>query len=151
MSRQIQHQDVLNIKTRFRLFFLSIIFGAVVGAVGGWQWVHKGMDGTETEIFDVYTQAWALEKIGFGNLSIRSKSGGGEGAIIDAVGIGKRPEKPGLTATQFLAWMHHRLPQIEVEFDTKTRQMVVYFPAAGALAGAVLLFGLAGLIKKEGN
>ncbi len=152
MNRAIQHQDVLNIKTRFRLFFLSIIFGVVMGAAGGWQWTHKSMSAVEAEVFDIYTQAWAYQQAGFGNLSIQNSESGGEGLAMVILPPEKTtPEKRQITATEFLKFMHNQHPKLAQEFDTKSEQVAVYFPAGGALVGVGLLFLLSGLIKEERN
>lgn len=153
MTRQIQHQDVLNIKTRFRLFFLSIVVGAVMGGAGGWQWTHKGMTTLESEIFNKYTEAWVYQQTGFGGLSIQNTKSSNEGMAMAILPIEKATSgKHQITATEFLKFMHDKYPKLAQEFDTKSAVELAYLPSAGALAGAVLLFGLAGLIKEdEGN
>ncbi|HUX64329.1 hypothetical protein [Sulfuricella sp.] len=150
MNRAIQHQDVLNIKTRFRLFFLSIIFGLVVGAASGWQWTHKGMSTVESDVFDIYTQAWTYQQTGFGNLSIQNSESGSEGLAMVILPIEKTTsEKHLITATEFLNFMHQQHPKIAQEFDKKSMLTFVYLPVVGALAGAALLLALTGLMQKE--
>lgn len=150
MTRQIQHQDVLNIRTRFRLFFLSIIVGAVMGGAGGWQWTHKGMTTLESEIFDKYSEAWAYQQTGFGGLSVQNtESSSSEGMAMAILPIEKVSGKYQITATEFLKFMHDKYPKLAQEFDAKSALGLVYLPSAGALAGAFLLFALSSLIKKE--
>lgn len=150
MNRAIQHQDVLNIKTRFRLFFLSIVVGAVLGGAGGWQWAHRGMTTPESEIFDKYAEAWAYQQTGFGNLSIQNTESSSEGVAMAILPLEKAtPGKHQITATEFLKFMHDKYPKLAQEFDTKSAFEFAYLPSVGALAGAALLFALTGLMQKE--
>lgn len=150
MNRAIQHQDVLNIKTRFRLFFLAVIFGAAVGTAAGWHWAHKSLSTAENEMFDTYFQAWAYHQAGFGNLSIQNTENRREGVVVDIVGIARKSEeKRGLTANQILFIFHKYSPEKAAEFHKKTVTAFIYFPVGGSFFCVALLIILSTLIKTE--
>lgn len=146
-SRAINQQDVINLKTRVRLLFISLIFGATLGGWAGREWVNKNMTEGQAFWFPVYLQSRVFQEAGFGSATVISP----ERKTGDVVAFLSRhhPENPGTTAVQFLAWAVEKYPADTLILEAKTRQLLLYFPVGGALAGAGLLFALTKLLKKD--